>query len=198
MGTAGICGRVLRIDLTTGRITRERPEASVYRTCYGGRALIAYILLHEVPAETDALAPGNRLVFANGPLTGAPVSGSGRNSVGAKSPLTGGYGDAEVGGYWGAEMKRAGYDALIVEGRSPTPIWIRIAGDTVEIRDATALWGKPTGEVEAAIRAELDDRAVRVTPVLVRPTEVRGIQNAVPQHQTSVVVQRSLAFVSDD
>jgi aldehyde:ferredoxin oxidoreductase len=165
METPGICGRILRVDLTTGRVTRERPDAGFYRNCFGGRSLIAYYLLREVPPGADPLGPENRLIFANGPLTGAPVSGSGRNSVGAKSPLTGGFGDAEVGGYWGAELKRAGYDALIVEGRSGTPVYLHVTGEAVEIRDATTLRGLSTGEVEAAIRAECGDRSIRVCQI---------------------------------
>ncbi len=161
----GYCGTILRVNLSSGKVSRETPDDHFYRTYLGGRALIAYYLLREVPADVDPLSPDNLLIFANGPLTGTPVSGSGRNSVGAKSPLTNGYGDAEVGGYWGAELKRAGYDAVIVEGKSENPVTIHITDGDVRIRDATALWGCVTGEVEERIRSEDDGRGTRICQI---------------------------------
>ncbi len=164
-GSAGYCGRILRVNLTKGVISREDPDDAFYRTYLGGRALIANYLLKEVEPGVDALSPENLLIFACGPLTGAPVSGSGRNSVGARSPLTGGYGDAEAGGYWGAELKRAGYDALIVEGKSEKPVYIHIEGDSVGIRNASSIWGKVTGETEARIKEECGDKGTRVCQI---------------------------------
>ena len=114
--------------------------------------IISYFLLKEVPAGADPLGPENKLIFAAGPLTGLPVAGSGRNSVGAKSPLTGFYGDGEVGGYWGAELRHAGYDAIIVEGKAEKPVYLWINDGQVEIKDAAHLWGKETYETEDAIR----------------------------------------------
>src|SRR2546428_312619 len=87
----------------------------------GGRGLIAHYLLKYVPKGADPLGPDNILVIAPGVLTGAPVPGAGRHSVGAKSPLTGGFGESESGGYWGAELKRAGWDGIVFHGASPTP-----------------------------------------------------------------------------
>ncbi len=162
---SGYRGRILRVDLSTGERRIERPDDTFYRTYFGGRALISRYLLKEVMGDVDPLGPDNLLVFAAGPLTGAPVSGSGRNSVGAKSPLTGGFGDAEAGGYWGAELKRAGYDAVIVSGRSDRPVYLHITGDDVSIRDASALWGMVTGEVEERIREEVGERGARVCQI---------------------------------
>ena len=93
-------------------------------------------------------------------LTGLPFSGASRNAVGAKSPLTGGFGAAEVGGFWGAEFKRAGFDALIVEGASPKPVYLWIKDGQAELRDAASLWGKDTKETQEAMRAELGDKRV--------------------------------------
>jgi len=96
----GYNGRVLKIDLADGNISTEKPPESFYRTYFGGRALIAYYLLKETEAGVDLFSPENLLIFATGVITGHSFSGSGRNSVGAKSPLTGAYGDTEAGGFW--------------------------------------------------------------------------------------------------
>ena len=98
----GYAGKILRVDLSNKKVSVEKPDEKFYRRYFGGRALVAYYLLKETESKIDALSPANKLIFATGILTGAPFSGSGRNSVGAKSPLTGAYGDAEVGGFWGA------------------------------------------------------------------------------------------------
>jgi len=105
------------------------------------------------------------LVFAPGVLTGAPVPGAGRHSVGAKSPLSGGFGEAEAGGFWGSELKRAGWDAIVVHGASARPVYLWINEDRAEIRDASHLWGKVTGDVEEAIHAELGDPRIRVAQI---------------------------------
>lgn len=158
----GYWNRVLRVDLSDGRIWAEVPGDDFYRKYFGGRGFIAHYLLTEVPKGIDAFEPGNRLVFAPGVVTGAPVPGAGRHSVGAKSPLTGAFGEAEAGGFWGAELKHAGYDALVIQGRAAHPVYLWINDEEVELRDAGHLWGKITGEVEDAIRAELRDNLVRV------------------------------------
>src|SRR5208282_6810821 len=113
----GYMGKILQVNLTRGEISVETPSEQFYRTNFGGRAIIAYYLLKRLEAGIDPLTPKNLLIFATGVLTGTTPSGSGRNSVGAKSPLTGGFGDAEVGGWWGSELKKAGYDAIVVSGR---------------------------------------------------------------------------------
>lgn len=96
-------------------------------------------------------------------VTGAPVGGSGRSAVGAKSPLTGGFGEGDVGGFWGTELKRAGWDAIVVKGQTKEPVYLWINDDQVEIRDASHLWGKETLEVEKTLKEELGDRRIRVT-----------------------------------
>lgn len=158
----GYCGKILRVNLTNRSITTETPDDKFYRAYLGGRALIAYYLLKEVPADCDPLGPENKLIFAAGPLTGAPIAGSGRNSVGAKSPLTGGYGDGEAGGFWGAELKRAGYDAAIIEGQAERPVYLFINDDEISIRPASHLWGQDTLAVQEAIQAELGDDRIRI------------------------------------
>lgn len=157
----GINATILRANLTTGTLTREPLSEERYRLFLGGRGLIAHTLLTEVPRGADPFGPENRLVFALGTLTGHPFVGSGRNSIGCKSPLSGGYGEAEAGGYWGAELRRAGFEALIIEGVSPTPVYLWIHDGEAQLRPADHLWGQDTAASEAAIRGELGDRRIR-------------------------------------
>ncbi|MFC2041848.1 aldehyde ferredoxin oxidoreductase N-terminal domain-containing protein, partial [Chloroflexota bacterium] len=138
----GYNGKILRVDLSNETTSVDEPDEDFYRRYIGGRGFISYFLLQELAGGEDALGPENKLVFATGALTGVPVAGSGRNSIGAKSPLTNGYGDAEVGGYWGAELKHAGYDAIIIEGKAASPVYLWIKDGKAEIRDAGHLWGK--------------------------------------------------------
>src|SRR5450759_294667 len=109
----GYTGRILRANLSEGLIAVDHPPEDYYQRYLGGRGFIVTTLLKETPAKIDPLGSQNKLIFALGPLTGMPLPGSGRSSVGAKSPLTGAYGESEAGGFWGAELKRAGFDALI-------------------------------------------------------------------------------------
>jgi len=163
--TASFHNKILRVNLTDGTTRVEEPGAVYFRRYLGGWNVIADVLLKEVPAGADPLGPENKLVFAPGVLTGLAVSGVSRNAVGAKSPLTGGFGAAEAGGNWGAQLKRAGFDALIVEGAAENPVYLWIKDGAVEIRDATHLWGQLTKETQTAIRAELGDRRAEVTMI---------------------------------
>src|SRR5919197_364373 len=133
----GSWGRILRVDLTTRSTSVEEMDEATFRRNPGGRALIAHYLLRELPLHADPLGPENILIFAMGVLTGTPLSGASRHAVGAKSPLTEAFGEAEVGGFWGAELKRAGWDGIVVKGASPTPVYLFIKDEKVEIRDAT-------------------------------------------------------------
>ena len=154
--------RILHVDLTKRTTEVVEPGDEFFRRYGGGRGIIAHYLLKDVPKGADPLGPENVLVFAPGVLTGSPVPGAGRHSVGAKSPLTGGFGEAEAGGFWGAELKLAGWDAIVVYGASDTPVYLSINDDDVEIRDASHLWGKVTGDVEEQIRTELGDARIKV------------------------------------
>ena len=161
----GCNGKILRVDLSRDHIQVEEPEEEFYRTYFGGWGFVAYYLLKEVPPGVDPLSPENKLIFAPGPLTGSPIAGASRNAVGGKSPLTGLFGEADVGGWWNAELKRAGYDAIIVEGRAEKPVYLWIQDGEVEIRDAAHLWGKTTKESQAMIRKELDDNRIRTAQI---------------------------------
>lgn len=157
--------RILRINLTTRQVHQEHPGEAFFRQYLGGEGLISYYLYRELRPGIDPLGPDNKVVFAAGPLTGTPFIGGGRNSVGAKSPLTGAFGSADAGGFFGAEMRRAGYDAVIVEGKADHPVYIAIKDEQVEIKDARHLWGKLSGEVQTAIQQEMGDTLVRVAQI---------------------------------
>lgn len=157
--------KILRVNLTHRTVSVEEPGVPYLRRALGGWNIIADILLRELPAGVDPLGPDNILVFAPGIITGLPISGASRNAVGAKSPLTGAFGAAEVGADWGAQFKRAGFDSLIVEGASDTPVYLWIKDGEVEIRDATHLWGKTTKETQTALHAEVGDARAAVAMI---------------------------------
>jgi aldehyde:ferredoxin oxidoreductase len=162
----GTTSQILRVDLTTSSIEVEHLSEEFYRLYPGGKALAGYILLNELQAHTDPFAPENVLVIVNGLLTGAPVSTATRYVISARSPLTMGYGESEAGGFWGPELKMAGYEAVVIKGRSPKPVylWINESGE-VEIRPADHLWGRLTAEVQETIRSELGDDKIRVLQI---------------------------------
>ena len=157
--------KILRVNLTKGTTQVDEPGVAYFRRYMGGWNIIADTLLREVPAGADPLGPDNKLIFAPGVLTGMAISGSSRNAVGGKSPLTGAFGATEVGGFWGADLKRAGFDAIIVEGVSPNPVYLWVKDGKAEIRDASHLWGKTTKATLAAIREELGDSRISCTMI---------------------------------
>ena len=185
----GYNGKILRVNLSTRQVSTEEPSEDYYKTYLGGRGFIVHTLLNEVPRGADPLGPENRLIFALGPITGHPFPGSGRNSVGAKSPLSGGYGESEVGGFWGAELKKSGYDALIVEGKADQPVYLWINEGRPEIRDAQHIWGLDVADTEKAIRAEL--REARVRTAVIGPAGERLVRYACVCNDISHVAGRT-------
>ena len=161
----GFTGKILRVDLTEGKLEIEEPSEIFYRRYLGGAGFVGYYLLKEVPKGADPLGPENVLIFATGTMTGVPVAGSGRSAVGAKSPLSGGYGEADVGGFFGAELKLAGFDAVVVRGKAASPVYLWIDGGKAEIRPADHLWGMKTRECQEAVRAELGERTARLAMI---------------------------------
>ncbi|MBN1641958.1 MAG: aldehyde ferredoxin oxidoreductase family protein [Anaerolineae bacterium] len=149
--------KVLRVNLTERTTSVEEPGAIALRRYMGGWNTIADVLLREVPVGADPLGPENVLVFAPGVLTGLPISGASRSAIGALSPTTGAFGASEAGGNFGVQLKRAGFDALIVEGAASAPVYLWIVDGRCEIRDAAHLWGKTVKETEAAVRAEVSE-----------------------------------------
>jgi len=158
----GFCDKVLHVNLSNREIRVEEPGERFFRTYFGGWGVIAHYLLKELEPGGDPLGPDNVLVFAAGVMTGVPVGGTGRSAVGAKSPLTGGFGEADVGGFWGAELKRAGWDAIVITGCAEKPVYLWIRDGEVEIRDGAHLWGEKTADVEKILKQELEDNRIRV------------------------------------
>ena len=161
----GYTGKILWVDLAAGKTWSEQIDEATYRLYPGGKALAAYILLKHLPAGVDPLGPDNILVLANGLLTAAPFSTATRFTAAARSPLTGGYGESEAGGFWGPELKMAGYEAIVLTGRAATPVYLWIKDDQVEIRDAAHLWKHDPEEAQATIRQELGDKLIRVLQI---------------------------------
>jgi aldehyde:ferredoxin oxidoreductase len=162
---AGFWGKILRVDLTNREITVDEHDQNFYRTYMGGRGIVAYYLLKEVPRGCDPLGPENVLIFAASVLTGTSIPGAGRNSAGAKSPLTGGYGEGEGGGDWGVKLRWAGYDGIVFTGRSEKPVYLWVTNSEVVLRDASELWGLEAYETQEAIRENEGDPNVSVAMI---------------------------------
>ena len=184
----GTHGKLLHVDLTAGRIQVESLPDEVYRLLAGGRALVAYLLLRDLPPGADPLGPENLLIFAPGVMQGTNFPGAGRHGVGGKSPLTGVLGSSEVGGWWGHEFKRTGFDALVVSGRAASPVYLWIHDGEAEIRPAEGLWGLATGPAQAAIRQELGDK-VRVAQI--GPAGENGVRYAAIMHDVNRAAGRN-------
>lgn len=161
----GYNGQILRVNLTTGSHRVENPDEYFYRRYAGGRNIGAYYLLRDLPKGVDPLSPDNLLIFAVSMLTGSMISGQSRSSAVGKSPLTGGWGEAEAGGFWPAEFKAAGYDALILEGKCTEPSYLWIKDGTVELRPASHVWGKETGEAQEILIEEVGEKRARVKQI---------------------------------
>lgn len=153
--TGGWTGQLLRVDLTTGRCAAEPLRQEWLRDYVGGRGLAARYLYEELDPAVDALSPENRMIFATGPLTGTNVPTGARYMVVTKGALTGAITTSNSGGHWGPELKFAGYDFLILEGRAPQPSYLFIEDGRVEVRDAARLWGRTTSDTEDTLREEL-------------------------------------------
>ena len=158
----GYHGKILHVDLTAGTLEIEEPDERFYRTYMGGSALGLYYLLKFTPPGTDPLAPENTLTLASSVLTGVPIAGQSRITAVARSPLTEAVGDSQSGGFWPAEFKFTGFDAVVIRGRSEKPVYLWIHNGEAELRDASHLWGRITHDVETAIREELGDKRIEV------------------------------------
>jgi len=155
----GYTGTILRIDLTRQRIRREPLDMALAEKYVGGRGLTSYLLYREMDPATDALSPENKLMFGTGPLTGTGAVAASRYVVVCKAPLTGTIACSNSGGFFGPEMKFAGYDIIILEGKASAPTYLYIHDDKVEFRSAAHLWGKTPEETDALVRAETSAHA---------------------------------------
>jgi aldehyde:ferredoxin oxidoreductase len=161
----GYTGKILRVDLTTRSIRIDEIDEALYRLFPGGKGLAGYLLLTELPAGVDPLGPENMLIFANGLLTGAPFSTATRYTASARSPLTGTYGESEAGGYWGPELKNAGFEAIVFTGKAAEPVTLWVQDGQAELRSAAHLWGHDPDFVQAALRSELGDEHIRILQI---------------------------------
>ncbi len=176
----GYMGRIAWVDLSTGKTWEERLDEDLAREYVGGYGLGARILFEQQRAGVDPLGPENTLGFTTGPLTGTEAPTGGRYMAVCKSPLTGGWGDANSGGYFGHALKQAGWDAVFVRGIAPAPSYLLITNDQIQVRDATHLWGKDTYETEDALRKELGKSRVRIAcigPASEKLSLISGIVN---------------------
>ncbi|MCF6466199.1 aldehyde ferredoxin oxidoreductase family protein [Clostridium sp. Cult2] len=146
---------ILEVDLSNGTIKKIILDGETHRLYPGGSALGTYILLKELKPKVDSLSPENILVFSVSPFTGLPIAGANRITVTTKSPLTDGIGDSQAGGFFPAYLKGNGWNALVFKGRAEKPVYLYIDGDKVQLRDASKIWGKVTGEAEKLIRKDL-------------------------------------------
>jgi aldehyde:ferredoxin oxidoreductase len=158
-------GKILRVNLTTGTIKVEPLNMAYAKTYIGSRGLGTRYFIDEVAPTVDPLSADNKLIWATGPLTGTMASTGGRYTVITKGPLTGAIACSNSGGYWGAEFKMAGWDMVIVEGKSPKPVYLYINDDLVELRDAADLWGKSVWETEGLLKKGLQDPLVKVSSI---------------------------------
>lgn len=154
----GYHGKILRINLKERSIKKEDLDLNLAKKFLGGRGLAEKILMDEVDAKIDALSPENKLIIATGPLSGTPSPTGGRYMAVTKSPLTGTIASSNSGGRWGAELKFAGYDLIILEDKADSPVYISIQDDNVEIKDAAHLWGEVTSKVTKTLKEELGEK----------------------------------------
>jgi aldehyde:ferredoxin oxidoreductase len=161
----GYVDGILRIDLGRMRTAVEKPAENVLEDFIGGEGLGIKYLYDEVPPGADPLGPDNRLIFMTGPVTGSLAPTSGRHCVVTKSPLTGCQACSHAGGFWGTMLKLAGYDGIIVQGQSKTPVYAFIDDGEVQLLDAGGLWGRDVFQTDALIKDELNDRKISVASI---------------------------------
>jgi aldehyde:ferredoxin oxidoreductase len=158
-------GKILRVNLTAGTCKAEPLNMQWARDYIGQRGLATKYFVEEVDAKVDPLSPANKLIWATGPLTGTMASTGGRYSVITKGALTGAIACSNSGGYWGAELRMAGWDMIIFEGKSKKPVYLVIEDDKAELQDAAFIWGKSVWETEPAIKAKHQEPQMRVSSI---------------------------------
>ena len=158
-------GKILRVNLSAGTVTPEPLNMDWARQYLGSRGLGTKYLVSEIDPQVDPLSPDNKIIWATGPLTGTMASTGGRYTVITKGPLTGAIACSNSGGYWGAELKMAGWDMVIFEGKSPKPVYLYINDDVAELRDAADIWGKSVWETEEHLKTTLQDPLTRISGI---------------------------------
>ncbi len=158
----GYMGQILRVDLSSGRLRDEPLNEALARAYVGGSGLAARYLMDMVDGQTDPLGPDNPLVFMTGPLVGTAMPSAGRYSVCALSPLTGIWGEANSGGFFGPELRFAGYDGILITGVAERPVYLSVVEGRAELHDAAGLWGLDSYAAQERLRQALGDRRARV------------------------------------
>ena len=158
-------GKILRVNLTAGTVKSEPLNMTWAKQYLGSRGLATKYIVDEVDPKVDPLSADNKLIWATGPLTGTMASTGGRYTVVTKGPLTGAIACSNSGGYWGAELKMAGWDMVIFEGKSAKPVYLFIEDDVAELRDAAHLWGKSVWVTEETIKKQHQDPLIRVSSI---------------------------------
>lgn len=158
-------GKILRVNLTDGTVKSEPLNMTWAKQYLGSRGLASKYLVSEIDPTVDPLSPGNKIIWATGPLTGTMASTGGRYTVVTKGPLTGAIACSNSGGYWGAELKFAGWDMIVFEGKSAKPVYLYVEDDKAELRDASHLWGKSVWQTEEIIKKQHQDPLIRVSSI---------------------------------
>ncbi|MBL0087024.1 MAG: aldehyde ferredoxin oxidoreductase family protein [Ideonella sp.] len=158
-------GKILRVNLTAGTVKSEPLNMTWAKQYLGSRGLASKYLIEEINASVDPLSADNKIIWATGPLTGTMASTGGRYTVVTKGPLTGAIACSNSGGYWGAELKMAGWDMVIFEGASAKPVYLSISDDVAELKDASHLWGKSVWETESQLKKQHQDPQLRISSI---------------------------------
>ena len=173
----GFAGVIARVNLSTGEIKREKINEQWARLFIGGRGYGSKIICDEVDPKVDPLTPENKVVIATGPAGGSNAPASGRTMVITKGPETGTIASSNVGGFFGPQLKQAGYDMVIIEGKAEKPVYLWINDGNIEIRDAQKLWGKKTAEIGEAVKQETDPKArvMNIGPAGVKLSRIANV-----------------------
>lgn len=161
----GYTGKILHVNLSNHTLEIEEPSEDFYRDYVGGSLMGLYYLWKNTPQGTDAFDPQNTLIFSLSAPTGLPVSGQSRCTATCKSPSSGGVADSQAGGFWPAELKYAGFDAIVIHGASDTPVYLSIIDGEAKLHDAAHLWGKTTLQVDEILKEELNDKKLEIAQI---------------------------------
>ena len=161
----GYIGKILKVNLTSGKINEASLDEAFFRKWFGGYGLGVRLLYSEIPAKTDPLGPDNIVGFTTGILTGTLTPFSGSFTAVGKSPLTGTWGDSRGGGFFGSELKYAGFDAVFFYGKSEKPVYLWVNDGKAKIMNASDIWGRNVNETEDILKEKLGDKRVQVASI---------------------------------
>jgi aldehyde:ferredoxin oxidoreductase len=189
----GWTGKLLRVDLSSGRICREQTDEALRHNFLGGRGVNSKLLYDHTGPQTQALGPDNVVIFGTGPLAGTLAPSCSRCTVTAKSPLTGILGDANFGGFFAPVMRKAGFDHIVITGRAAAPVYLHVTAQAIEIRNASHLWGLTIPEAETRLKAELADSHAQIA--LIGPAGENMVYTACVSHRYNVAGRTGMGAV---